>query len=147
MRYDKHVQQAEAAFDGQTAAQSSSPSRPEAAQWVAALERQRAGVQAVRAVPGIDDAQLPAFIAGIRDGIEAPRRRHGGFWALVSLTAASLVMAVSMFALMTGGPAAVDAKTEVESVESDLQHTEFTVDRNENGTTTLWVTVAQEDIL
>jgi len=83
---------------------------PQCAAMAARLQRFREGVHAVDVRAEIASGQFPAFLEGIRQGIEAPRRRHTGVWALASVSAAALIVAVSLFAMFTGGPEPVEAR-------------------------------------
>lgn len=106
--------------------------------WRAAL---RPAVEA----PVLSDAQFSAFMAGIRTGIEAPRHRTGGIWALMSLAAAALVIAVATFSIFTG-PTPLEA-TQVESVSTEIDNATVRVEQPEGGVTTIWVNINQDDIL
>jgi len=94
----------------------------------------------------IQDPQFPAFFDGIREAVEAPRRRRGGLWALASVSAAALVVAVSLFVMLDGGPQP-GAATVIESYSTDLEGATITTSDSENGVPTVWITVTQDDIL
>jgi anti-sigma factor RsiW len=83
------------------------------------LQTVRAGVQAIPRPRVIEDAQFNAFMAGIREGIEAPARSHRGFWAALSLVSAALVVSVAVFSMFTG-PAPVKA-TEVKATSTQIE--------------------------
>lgn len=93
----------------------------------------------------IREPQFPAFFAGIRDRLEVPYRRRR-IWALVSLAAAALIVAISTFLILSEGPQKVDA-TVVESYSTDLEGATITTYDSDDGVTTVWITVAQDDIL
>jgi anti-sigma factor RsiW len=105
------------------------------------LRAMRAGVQAMADCPDVSDGQFPAFMAGVQDGLEPPRRRFGGLWALTSLTAAAFIVAISasvIFAPSTNN--AVRAGTEVEEAVSDLDDTRVQVwSDKKSGATYVWV--------
>ena len=112
------------------------------------LRRFRNGVGAVRSRQEIRDPQFPAFMDGIRERIEPVRRRHGGIWALVSVTAAALIVAISAFLVITdGAQEKVEATVRVESCSTELEGASVTSYASESGVTTVWVTLAQDDIL
>lgn len=119
------------------------------AAYVARLERFRAGVRAVSVRPEVSASQMPAFLEGIRERIEAPRRRRSGWWAVVSLTAAAMLVAVSLFALVTGGPDPVKAEHSViESATTDVEGaTVETKDSTEGNRAIVWVHVPRKDVL
>jgi len=122
----------------------------ECARCAARLETLRAVRQTVSTVassPEIRDAQLPAFLEGIRErlAVETPRHGNRRLWALVSLSAAALVVAFSAFIVFGGKPARVDA-TVVESCTSEIQGATITTYDSEQGVTTVWLTVAGDDV-
>jgi hypothetical protein len=135
----------EANFDGEVKAVLEAG--PEAAAWHGALEKQRAGIRAVHDPAVIQDAQFPAFMAGIREGMETPqplfsRRR---IYAAVSMAAAALLIALATFAVFTGSPEPVKAN-EVERVYTELEGATVGYDQ-EDGVTTLWVNISRDDVL
>ncbi len=93
----------------------------------------------------IADAQLPAFMAGIREGVETPQRGHRGFWALASLSTAALIVALSVFSLiMLNSHDAVH--TTVEAAASDIEGVEIdTYTDEEDGTAVVWVSDTGSD--
>lgn len=93
----------------------------------------------------IGDAQFSAFMAGVRDGVTMPVRRWRRFWAVASLTAAALIAALSTFIIMADGPEKVDA-TVVESATTELQGATVSTYADEDGDTTIVVTVGKDDI-
>ncbi len=107
----------------------------------------RAGVAAVRRNDEIRDPQLAAFVSGIRERLEEPprSRSRSRFWALLSLSAAALIVALSAFFMITNGLGKVDA-TVVESCGSDLQGATVTSYSSDNGVTTVWVTASEDDV-
>jgi len=116
------------------------------ADYLAQLRRIRDGVSAVARRETIQDAQFPAFMRGIREGIElpAPAYRRGAF-AILSFGMAALIVAVAAFAVLSGGPAPVKA-TEVESAYTDLEGATLNTYNSEDGVTTIWVTVGKDDV-
>ncbi|MBI4558940.1 MAG: hypothetical protein HY706_15260 [Candidatus Hydrogenedentes bacterium] len=116
---------------------------PTCAARAAQLKLVRAGVGAVATHEEIRDAQFPAFLNGIRERLETPARHHYGLWALSSVSLAALIAAFSAFLLMTGGPRPASA---VESATTELEDTEVTVYESENGTPTVWIHKAEEDL-
>ena len=121
---------------------------PECAAYARRLRVLRDGAAAVAKQEEVRDPQFAAFMAGIREQIQVPRRRHRGAWALVSLTAAALIVAAATFLVLSNGPRTADA-TVVESCSTEIQGATVTSYATENGVTTVWVKVpiAQDDIL
>ncbi len=107
----------------------------------------RSGAQHAAQRETIRDAQFPAFMEGVREGIEAPATawRWSGAWAFASVAAAALITAGSLFAVFSGDPAPVEG-TVVESWSTDLEDAEVRQYSSENGTQTVWVNVAREDM-
>jgi len=96
------------------------------------------------AAPVLSEQQFPAFMEGIKAGIHEPRRRSGGIWALMSLAAAALVIAVATFSMFTGpGPAKAN---EVESVTTDIEGASVQVETPEGGVTSINVHIGKDDI-
>lgn len=121
--------------------------RPDVRAYLEELQQLRDGAQSVAAPRTIDDAQFPAFMAGIREQLEtAPRRRLGGFWALASVTAAALIVAVSVFLVLTGGGAA-NSPTVVEATSTGIEGALVeSYSSDEGGTATVWITLPERDI-
>jgi hypothetical protein len=96
------------------------------------------------AAPVLSDQQFPAFMEGIKVGIHEPNRRSGGIWALMSLAAAALVIAVATFSMFTGpGPAKAN---EVESVWTEIEGASVQVETPEGGVTSISVHIGKDDI-
>lgn len=113
------------------------------AHW-AQLRLLRDGVQAVAGHPEIADAQLPAFMEGIRGATLAPRRTHRGFWAVASACVTALIIASVVFYAFTGGPREVMA-TEIESYSTELAGATVTTYLAEDGTATVCVFLPREE--
>lgn len=119
---------------------------PECAAHLRDLERLRQGAKASRSNEGISESQFPAFMQGIREQCTSPVKARSWRWAIVSMAAASLIVAISIYAVVTGGPAKVEAETVVESVSTDLNDATVTYQNSKDGTAVVWVHVAEEDI-
>ncbi len=121
---------------------------PSCAALRARLLRVRDGVRAVAVRQEIGSGQFDAFYAGIRDRVDAPApTRWRGIWALASLGAAALLVAVSIFAISSGGPAPVQAHTTVESATSDIEGALIeTQDSSERDSAIVWVHVPHGDV-
>jgi len=109
---------------------------------LAQLETVRKGVSALSRHEEIRDAQLPAFMTGIREGVERPVRWRG-VWAFVSIAAAALIVAASVLFIITNGPRTVNA---VESCSTELEGATVSSYASGNGVTTVWVNLAPDDI-
>lgn len=151
MRDDKSLRDIERWFDGESPAPDAVEDRlarsEPAAAHAAYLRTLRAGAKARSVAPEIRDEQFDAFMSGIRDDIEAPRTsHHRGFWALASVVAASLIVAVSAFIILSGGTKPVAARTVVEDYSTDLKGATVNVQTNDQGAT-VWIKVTKEDLL
>lgn len=109
----------------------------------------REGVSVVAAREEIGAAQFPAFMAGIREQIEAPAPRRTGMWAVLSLTAAALIAALSIFAVASGGPAPVVAEhTVVESATTEIEGAIVEKQNSsDHGPATIWIHPPRKDVL
>lgn len=115
---------------------------------VAQLAAIREGVRGIARDETIADGQLPAFMAGIREGVEAqavPWWRPARLWALSSVATAALIASTSLFMVFSGEPAEVEGSI-VESYSTDLEDADVSYYSSENGTKTVWVNVAREDL-
>ncbi|MBI1319818.1 MAG: hypothetical protein GC168_12880 [Candidatus Hydrogenedens sp.] len=96
--------------------------------------------------PRIEDAQFRTFMDGIRqEMVPAPRGVFARWWSLASLAAASFLIALSVFYIGWGDPAPVRA-TEVESVSTELEGATTDFYGSENGTATIWINLAEDDL-
>ena len=120
-----------------------------------ALSLIRKGAAAARRREGIADAQFPAFLDGVRARIAAEERRPAGFaarlareraWAVVSLTSAALIVAVSAFLVFAGETPNAGA-TVVEEVSTEIDGASVHWDTSEDGATVVWVEMAERDLL
>lgn len=116
--------------------------------YLNSLETVRHFVQDAQAAyrPEIRDAQMPAFMRGIEAGLaeEAPAKSHKSLWAMLSLVTAALIMALATFSMFTG-PGPVKA-TEIESLSTDLEGATVEWFDLDNGVTTVWINVSEEDV-
>ena len=117
---------------------------PVCAAHLAQLQTLRRGVAALVTHEEIADAQFPAFVTGIRQGLERPPY-YRRFWTFASVTAAALIVAVSALLMFTGGSKTVDA-TVVESCSTEVAGATVTSYASENGVTTVRVEMSQDDL-
>jgi len=116
----------------------------ECARHHTSLLRMRSAIRGLPPVPALSEAQFPAFLDGINREIARPQRRPGGFWALLSLSAAALVIAIATFSLFTG-PGPVKAN-EVESVSTQLDGATVRWGNSDDGLTTIWISIGKDDL-
>ena len=126
--------------------------RPEGRAYAEQLRQLREGVQQVSETPEIADAQFPAFMDGIREQLEAPRRGHGRLWASLSICAAGLIVAFSAFVVYnnTGshkGPPVVEAASVlVEEMKTGIDGATVESFSGEHGTAVVWVSDSSGDV-
>jgi len=108
------------------------------------LERMRATIQ-TQLAPTLADAQMPAFLKDLRERTERKPARAWNLWAMLSATAAALIVAISMMTVFTPGQKPIEA-TVIEEVSTDIQGatTESTV--SDDGTATIWVNLPEGDL-
>jgi hypothetical protein len=129
-------------FDGE-GAEVSETQTPEERAYLAALERLRTGARAVATRAEIRDAQLPAFLHGIREGIQTPPS-YRRVWALLSLSTAALLVALSAFLVFTWRND--DAASVVEAASTQIQGATVSSYSQEDGTAVVWVRVPRRDL-
>ncbi len=135
------TQQVEAYFDGEAASgvEAHLDGCAVCAGHLDMLRAQREAVAGAQERATIQDAQFSAFMDGIREGLEAPRRRHTGFWAMASMAAAAMLVVLGTMYVFSGGPETVKA-TEVEFVSTDLEGAAVDWYNTEDGVTSIRLT-------
>lgn len=103
-------------------------------------------------IPGVADAQMNAFLSGIRQRIEeeavvssAPRFYWRRLWAYASLAAAALIVAVSALVVFSPRPEKASA-TVVESVKTEVDGANVKTYKSKDGSATVWVNLPQDDV-
>jgi len=96
--------------------------------------------------PVLSDQQFPAFMDGIRSGLEQSPARGRGIWALTSLAAAALVIAVATFSIIDGAAPVPVRADGVESVSTDIDGATVGWSDSGGGVTTIWITIAEDDL-
>lgn len=123
---------------------------PACGAYVEELRGTREAVQAVSERIEISDGQLPAFLESVRESIEAPergpKRRRTGLWALGSVAAAALIVALSVVYIVSPRSQPVAAETVVESYSTEIDGATATSFYDEEGTATVWVNVPDGDM-
>lgn len=143
----KWFQKIEAFVDGETsdaltieahlaACPTCSAHRKTLLQWRAALRPEAAG---------LSDQQFPAFMEGIRAGLPDAEPHYRGFWALTSLAAAALVIALATFSILSG-PDPVLRANEVESATTEIEGASVGWKNSGGGVTTIWISIAEDDV-
>lgn len=96
--------------------------------------------------PQLSDQQFPVFMEGIRSGISETPPRARGFWALASLVAAALVIAVATFSIFNGTPPAPVQANEIESISTQIEGATVEWGDSGSGVTSIWVSIAEDDL-
>jgi len=113
------------------------------------LKMTRQGVENLASNEEIADAQIPAFLDGIHEGIEGgTTTSYRSRWAFFSLAAAALVVTVSSISVMPFSPDRVGAEveTEIESVTTDIEGATTESFHTDNDTPTVWVNLPDGDL-
>ena len=106
---------------------------------IAFLREARAAIEALPHSPEIAEAQIPAFLEGIADGIQQPRHRFTGIWAMASGVAAALIAAVAMMSMITPQDAPVGAESLIETVSTDIDGATVELLGEGDETPTVWL--------
>lgn len=111
---------------------------------VAGMRALRAAVAGVVRHRAIDDAQWPAFLAGIREG-RAQRAGWRVSWRTFSVTMATLLVLLAG-SLYTYQYLNMPAPPVVESVSTDIEDGAVTTYASPDGVTTIWVVSPDDDV-
>ncbi len=106
---------------------------------VAFLRECRDAVGSMPATPIIADAQMPAFLEGISDGVHTPRRRSTGFWAMASALTAALIVTISTITIVSTGPDPVGAESVIETVSTEIDGATVEIIDEDSATPTVWL--------
>jgi hypothetical protein len=118
------------------------------AQSLELLNITRQGVQSLSSSQEIGDAQIPAFLEGVHEGIQSgpSKAGHRNRWAFLSLAAAAIIVTVSGISVIPSGPEIVEAETEIESVTTDIEGATTELFHTDNDTPTAWVNMPDGDL-
>lgn len=137
-------------FDGElpdsTAMQRHLGTCPKCTAHLEQLESMRGGLRNAIEHAEISDAQLPAFMEGIREHTQRPARRHTGLWAMASAAAAAVIVAGSLLYVMSPQKAPVSADTIIEESSTDINGATTETFISDDGTATVWVNVPDGDM-
>ena len=105
----------------------------------------RGAVESLGDAPVISDAQMPAFLEGIREEVAStPSRSFRGLWAMASMAAAAVIVAVSMMTITSDGPEPVAADSIVETVSTEIDGASVELFKTDDDTQTVWVNVPED---
>lgn len=93
----------------------------------------------------IDDQQFSAFWRGIEKALVTPKPDKQPLWTVLSLSAAALLVAASIFTIFFGKAKPAVAQTVVEELATDLQGARVGWFSSEDGAT-VYVSFAEKDI-
>ena len=117
------------------------------AQFLELLKITRQGVESISSSQEIGDAQIPAFLERIHEGIDSGARvNQRSRWAFLSLAAAAIIVTVSSISILPSGPEMVEAETEIESVTTDIEGATTELFHTDNDTPTAWVNMPDGDL-
>lgn len=111
--------------DAAGAAREAMAQDPELAAYARDVSTMREGIEAMPQAPAIDDAQMPAFLTGLKERVADEPRVSGGWpmrYALPTATAmvAAIAVAFGLFIMVSGGHTSVEARTEVQEYATEL---------------------------
>ena len=138
-----YQEEAERWFDGETDVSAAIESHVESCEsckaHIAFLEECREAIAEAGEKPVIGDAQIPVFLEGIAEGINAPRRRFTGIFAMASGLAAALIVAVSAMTMVSSGPDPVGAESGIETVSTDIDGATVEILHDDDTTPMVWL--------
>lgn len=118
----------------------------EARTYLEGLRELRRRAQLLPDTPQIADAQFPAFMDGVREGVDRATPGVWGhrIWAMLSLSAAALLVALSLFLVWNqAGPVSASV---VEKATTEIQGATVNAYTSESGTAVVWVDSARVDL-
>ncbi|MBP8131277.1 MAG: hypothetical protein KA184_16985 [Candidatus Hydrogenedentes bacterium] len=150
----RRLHQVEAFFDGEMAfappdVAEHAASCPVCSRYLAQLRTLRAGAADVATHETITDGQFPSFFEGIRERLDdAPARVWRRFWALASMSAAAILIALALYVLFAdfSAPSRRVEATVVESTYSELDGVSIDVQIGQDGDAVIWVNNAPDDV-
>lgn len=110
------------------------------------VEGTRAAIASASERVEIGDAQMPAYLEALREKTQGIPRDRRGLWAFASVATAALLVSISILAVFSGTPEAVEAETVVESVSTDIEGATARSFYGEDGTAIVWVNVPDGDL-
>ena len=110
---------------------------------VAFLTECRDAIASLPAGPEIADGQMPAFLEGIAEGVQRPRRRSTGFWAMTSAVTAAVIVAVSALTIFSPGAPPAVAGSEVEVVSTDIDGATVEIIDGDSATPGIWLNLPE----
>lgn len=148
----KYEQQVARWFDGEIGSGESIEDHidqcPTCQEYVSFLKTTREQTTALAGKPTIADAQMPTFLDGLRDQVDAvPVRRFNGIWAMASLACAAIISAVSIWYVVVPQQQPVEAHTLVESHSTAIEGATTEVEYSDDGTTTVWINVPDGEMM
>ena len=109
------------------------------------LRRIREAVRSPKNRKQIGDAEFPLFWKGIEKALLTPQPEKQPVWAIVSLAAAALLVAASIFTIFFGKTEPVVAQTIVEELTTDIEGARVGWFSSEDGAT-VYVSFAEKAI-
>lgn len=136
-------------FDGETVDETAVRSHLDACArcraYLARLKGLRARVAQTKTGARIEDTQLPAFLRELEQRIDVAPARRVGVWAMASVGAAAIVVAVSVLSIFSSGPKPIEA-TVIEHASTDIDGATTETYITDDGTATVWVNLPEGDL-
>ncbi|MBI2423338.1 MAG: hypothetical protein HYV27_10955 [Candidatus Hydrogenedentes bacterium] len=110
------------------------------------LSAVRNGIAASRQAPSIAEPQFDLFMSGIAEGIERqPRYSFRGLWAYTSLVTAAILVGLALAFTLFPANRPVEA-TEIQAVYTDYDGATVDWYPSDDGSTTIWIKTAGDDL-
>lgn len=109
------------------------------------LERLHTGAKQAAADIQMTEAQLDRFLHELEQGLHRKRPRRVGLWAMASVAAAAIVVALSVLSIFSTGPKPIEA-TVIEEAHTEIDGATTESFVSDDGTATIWVNVPEGDL-
>ncbi len=109
------------------------------------LERMHTGAQEAATAVQITDSQFNRFLQELEEGVHRKRPRRVGLWAMASVAAAAIVVALSVLSIFSTGPKPIEA-TVIEEAHTEIDGATTESYVSDDGTATVWVNVPEGDL-
>ncbi len=113
---------------------------------VAFLRTTRTAMRRVAETAGEHKIDAERFLTDYRERVEAAPRGFSPRWALVSAAGAAFLVAISLMSIVSPGNNAVDARSYVDSAQSDIEGATTETYHADDGTAIVWVNVPEGDM-
>lgn len=110
------------------------------------LESTRTAMKRTAAAVAERPVNADRFLTDFRERVQDRPQRLGPRWGLVSAAAAALIVALSLLSIFTPEQGAVDARSYVDSAQTEIEGATAETYHSEDGTAIVWVNVPEGDM-